>query len=130
MNPEIEEHLRIAEDRYRAAELLVKNAMNEDAIARIYYAMFHATTAILLHHDIQRSSHQALISAFGQHLVKTGILPRGFQRLLQDAFDSRMDADYGTHMAFSAKTAQEHLVSAREFIDVCRQHIMSEQKDE
>jgi len=44
------------------------------AVSRAYYAMFYAVTAVLGSRGLWRSKHQGIIAAFGEHLVKPGLV--------------------------------------------------------
>ena len=55
----------------RSAELLIGDGDYDSAVSRAYYAMFYAAEAALLKKGMTFSSHKAVISAFGQHFVKT-----------------------------------------------------------
>jgi hypothetical protein len=41
--------------------------------------MFHAATAVLLSRGIERRSHHAVLSAFGEHIVKPGLVEHGWR---------------------------------------------------
>ena len=56
--------------------------------------MFHTATAVLLSLNIQRSSHHALIAAFGEYVAKPALMEKKFHRNLLDAFTMRSESDY------------------------------------
>lgn len=61
-------------DRYvKSAKILIEDKDYESAVSRAYYAMFYAVEALLLTKKMSFSSHKAVISAFGEQFVKTGI---------------------------------------------------------
>lgn len=94
MSKEITQHIKRGEGTITAAEDLVELGHYDDAVSRAYYAMFHITTAILLSVDIQRSSHRALISAFGEFITKPGLMNKIFHRYLINTFSARSESDY------------------------------------
>lgn len=59
-----------------------------------------------LSQDLSFSKHSAVISAFGQHFVKTGILDSSFHRHLLEAFDLRNLGDHGAVHAIDAVDAR------------------------
>lgn len=71
----------------------------DGATNRAYYAMFDAARAALLAAgapvapDVGRT-HSGLIAAFGNHLVKNGLVPKDMGRLLNRAHETRLVADY------------------------------------
>ena len=74
------ELLQLAEEGIAAAKLLLGSDHPACASSRAYYAMFSVAQALLLSKDLSFSKHSAVISAFGQHFAKTGILPRHLHR--------------------------------------------------
>jgi len=119
MKTEVLEHLNRAKDFLGASEALLERGYASVAAGRAYYAMFHAATAALLARGIERSSHHALISSFGQFLVKTGKVDERFHVYLREAFTLRSDSDYLPAPTITAQEAQAVIEKAREFIDMC-----------
>ena len=66
------------------------------AASRAYYAMFYAVEAVLLSKGLSFSSHRAVISAFGQHFAREGILPTELHSMVGNAFKLRTLGDYST----------------------------------
>ncbi len=120
MNEEVHLHLERANDCIKDAELLLAAHRPSAAIGRSYYAMFHATTAALLGKDIKRHSHQGLISAFGQFLVKQGQVEPKFHRYIAEAFDLRQESDYQPVAEVTEQQAGKVLDRAKEFVEICR----------
>lgn len=56
--------------------------------------MFYCAEAVLFAKGHSFSSHHAVISAFGQHLVKTGRLPAEMHQWLRESFEQRQISDY------------------------------------
>ena len=83
---EIEDLIKKAEKFLNTAE----NALNiedyDSCASRCYYAMFFMVEAVLLTKGLSASSHKGVISLFGEHFVKTGILGRELGRGLQAPF--------------------------------------------
>jgi uncharacterized protein (UPF0332 family) len=59
------------------------------SVSRAYYAMFYLASAVLMTKDMNFSKHQAVVAAFGQHFVKTGIFDHNFHHYLVEAFEDR-----------------------------------------
>ena len=95
MKKKTEQLLAKAEDAIEAAELLHEADKNEFAAGRAYYAMFYVAEALLFEQDLEFSKHSGVHAAFGKHFAKTEELDRKFHRYLLDAFESRLEADYG-----------------------------------
>lgn len=70
----------------------------DGAANRAYYAMYYAARAALLTvGEVKRAegkTHAGLISAFGEHLVKPGLISAEHGRALAQVADLRIAADY------------------------------------
>ena len=100
----------------RSAELLSQDGDNESAVSRIYYAMFYCAEAVLLTKGLTFSSHKGVLSAFGEHFVKTGIFPKEMGRNLNRAFEKRQISDYEYTFVFEDDEVQQLLSDGREFV--------------
>lgn len=56
------------------AMLLQLNGHPYGAVARAYYAVFHAARALLYSRGLETRSHRAVLSMVGEHFVRTGSL--------------------------------------------------------
>ena len=82
MTEEVRLHFLRAAECVEDARILIDNNRPAAATTRTYYAMFHAATAVLAVKGIRRSSHHAILSAFGEYLVKPGLIDSRFHFLL------------------------------------------------
>ena len=62
--------------------------------------------------------HSAVIAAFGQHFVKTGMVPAEFQRYLTEGQAARNISDYDTGPAVTAADASQQISRAQEFVEL------------
>ena len=69
--------------------------------------MFYAVEALLLTKEMSFSSHKAVISAFGEQFVKTGIFKKDFSKALTRAFEKRQIGDYEFTFTVTEKEANE-----------------------
>lgn len=78
-----------------SARVLLDTGDTDGACNRAYYAMFDAARAALLisEHEVGKT-HKGVLSAFSEHLVKNGRLPKEMGRLLKHAETFRYVADY------------------------------------
>lgn len=120
MNEEVQLYFNKAQDCIKDAELLLNANRTSAVVGRCYYAMFHAASAILLHKDIVRHSHQGLISSFGQTFIKTGSIESKYHKYLIEAFDLRQESDYQPTADISETQAAKLLEHAKEFVNVCQ----------
>jgi uncharacterized protein (UPF0332 family) len=82
-----------------SARALLDREDTDGACNRAYYAMFDAARAALLARKAEVSlnvgkTHSGVLTAFSQHLVKDGPVPREIGRLLKQAEEIRIIADY------------------------------------
>ncbi len=73
---EISSLIERAQKYLKSAEILLEEGDYESSVSRTYYAMFYSAQAVLLTKNMSFSSHKGVISAFGEHFVKTGIFPK------------------------------------------------------
>lgn len=103
-----------------AAETLLINGYTEFATGRAYYAMFYITEAMLNEKGLQFSKHGGVHGAFGEYFVKTGLVDPKFHRWLLDAFDQRIEGDYGVEIVAIPQDARELIDQANEFLQMAR----------
>jgi uncharacterized protein len=127
---EIEEYLALAWEDLQAARDNLRFGHLRVAVSRAYYAMFYATTALLGSRGLWRSKHQGVIAAFGEHLVKPGLLEPHYGRILRDAFEARLDSDYGPNPDLNESSAQQLISNATTFVERLAQILNLEQGDE
>jgi uncharacterized protein (UPF0332 family) len=91
----IEDLLGRARRAAQSAQILLSAGDLNGAVIRAYYAMFYAAHAALEHQgvEIASSKHGTLVGRFGEHLVKTGLLPRTLGASLSAMLELRQRAD-------------------------------------
>jgi len=106
----------------------------DGAANRAYYAMFDAARAALLasgapvEPDIGRT-HSGLIGAFGNFLVKNGLVSKEVGRLLNRAHEIRLVADYNGD-SVEPTDAQEMVEQAETFVAAMRAEFMPDVSDD
>jgi len=88
--------------------------------------MFYSAQAVLLAKNLSFSSHKGLISAFGEHFIKTDIFPKEMGRELNRAFEKRQLEDYEYTFVISKQEAEEILENGKKFIEKIVQHLKNE----
>lgn len=112
--------LEKARDAIEAAELLLRGDKISFAAGRAYYAMFYTAEALLYERGLEFRKHAGVHAAFGKHLVKTGELDSRFHRYLLEAFESRLEADYGVDIVLSTTAVNEIIQRAKDFLAAAR----------
>jgi uncharacterized protein (UPF0332 family) len=70
----IAQDLRQSELALKAARLLKDAGIYNDALSRLYYAIHHATTALLMTESIEPRRHRAVPSLLSTHFLPSGVL--------------------------------------------------------
>lgn len=105
----------------KSAKLLLEDGDFESAVSRTYYAMFYCAEAVLLTKELSFSSHKGVISAFGEHFVKTNVFPREMGRELNRAFGKRQLSDYEYTFVISVEDAEQLLKTGTQFVNTVSQ---------
>lgn len=105
-----------ADRALESARLLQSGGHHEACISRAYYAMRHAAQAALLSKGESPSTHQGVISRFGEIFVKTGILPQRSGKDFSRALERRLVSDYDSRASLNAGDADRTLRDAEEFV--------------
>ena len=116
MTPEQHDLLARAKESLAAARVLSEAGYHGFAASRAYYTMLYVVEAILLGKGLSFSKHAAVVAAFGEHFVKTGIAPAHFHRYLIHAMEVRHAGDYGGLNDVTAEESAEQIARAEEFL--------------
>lgn len=108
--------LKKAKESLHAAQLLKAQNHYDFSVSRAYYAMFYLAEAFLISKELLFSKHSATIAAFGQHFVKTGLVPKTFHRYLLDAQEDRLVGDYDFRSQLTEEDAAKQIAAAEEFL--------------
>lgn len=120
---EINSLIERAKRYLKSAEILLEEGDYESSVSRTYYAMFYSAQAMLLTKNLSFSSHKGVISAFGEHFVKSGIFPKEMSRELNKAFEKRQIGDYEYTFVISRREAEEILESGEKFVEKIAKHL-------
>lgn len=78
--------------------------------------MYFAAQAMLLKKGLSFSSHKGVISAFGEHFIKTGIFSKDMGKELNRAFTKRQISDYEFTFVLTKEEAEKILENAKFFV--------------
>ncbi len=112
--------LRLANQKIRVAEILLKNREYRDVVSRAYYAVYYAAKAFFLSCGEDPSSHKGvdiLIHRFAKTRHKPSIDAAKILSLMRRA---RLDADYKEKVRITKNDAQEAIAMARSFLKEIR----------
>lgn len=89
-----------------------------DIIAnRLYFSVFHAVAALLIHDGHKVNTHRGVMSVFGQYYIRTGLLPSVFGRLYSDLQIMRNNSDYNCSYSTTREEIEPLIDSASLLID-------------
>lgn len=98
-------------------DALIENSLWNGASNRLYYAVFHAISALLIHDGHQVSTHQGSHALFGLHYIKTEKLPAEFGRLYSQLQTMREESDYNCIYDVTPDELTEKIEPAKRLID-------------
>lgn len=113
---EIQQLIKRAELRLKAAEYLHENNFYEDAVSRAYYSMYFAATALLLTKNITVKTHKGLISKFGMEFVNKEVVEGYYGRALRIAEELREESEYSISREIPADESKSVLEDAENFL--------------
>lgn len=99
-----------------ATRLAEDKEWNESA-GRIYYAIFHAVSALLIKNHIQVKSHKGAYTMLCQHYVNTDKIQKRFGDFYRKMEILRERSEYDCFYDVNAEDVKECLPQAKEMID-------------
>lgn len=102
------------------AEFGLQEGYWAEAEGRLYYAVFHATLALLLTEGVEPKSRAGAGTLLGQHFVRTGVLGPEDARLLARMRQYRMLAEYSRDFLLDGPTVEQDRNDCRAFVDKVR----------
>ena len=128
MREEAAIHLARADAFLNDSRILLEAGSFSSSISRSYYAIFHAVKAILSEFGIERKSHQAVWSEFGQKVAKPGLMDKKYHSMGVKLFHRRLESDYLPQPNETVADAQQAISFATEFVAACRAFLESRDK--
>ena len=86
--------LKKAHETFEEIGILTAANKWSGAANRLYYSVFHAISALLLHDGHSVNTHNGSHAFFHLHYIKTGILPVEYGRLYNQLQTIREESDY------------------------------------
>jgi uncharacterized protein (UPF0332 family) len=98
------------------AKKLFNSKDYEDSVSRAYYAVFHASQALLLTEGQKAETHKGVVTLFGLLFVKTGKFSKELGKYLSNLKDDRESGDYELFSFIDEETAKVALEEAEKFL--------------
>jgi uncharacterized protein len=115
--------LQLADEELRAAEYLLKTGLHRIALARAYFAVFHAVRARLYAEGLEPRTHAGVQHLWNVHIVRGGFYDAATTRLLARLQKFRVEADYAQAFVVDEAGAREEIEAARGLVERIRQEL-------
>lgn len=129
MNEEL--RLQIVQHQLQSARTCIKEvlylkegAFYNAAMARLYYACFHAASALLISCSFETKTHNGIRAVIGKEFVQTGKLSPELGRFYTKLYNKRQDSDYDNFIFFEEADLDEFYPQALEFIEAIEKLIL------
>ena len=109
--------LRKAYETYDEISILTAANKWSGAANRLYYSVFHAISALLLHDGHSVNTHNGSHALFNLYYIKTGILPLEYGRLYGQLQTMREESDYNCVYEVEPEELKDRLEPARQLIE-------------
>lgn len=97
------------------------------AANRLYYALFHAVSALLIHDCHEVGTHRGAVNKFSLYYVRQGIFTKEEGRLYSRLQGLREDGDYNCSFDVEQAEVEEKIEPTRRLIDKIKCYISSEE---
>lgn len=101
---------------YKDANIAAEAGSWGMAANRLYYSLFHASTALFVNDDIEVGSHKGVKAKLGQHYIITGKMSIEHSKFLAQMETLRDKADYNIMFVATADDVMPNLPLAEAFI--------------
>ncbi len=95
--------------------LMEKNSWS-GAAGRLYYALFHVVSALLIYDHHPVNSHKGSHILFGNYYIKTGKFPKEYGTLYSQMEAMREEGEYNCTYKVTQEELQQKLTPAKEMI--------------
>ena len=114
------EEFALADEELSIADSLLQTGFARVALARAYFAVFHAARAHLYAAGFEPRTHSGVQHLFNRHFVRTDRFEPGVSRLMARLQKYREEADYSRAFVVDEAGAREEVEAARAFVEAVR----------
>ena len=98
---------------------ILENAKLWDTLAnRVYYAVFHAITALLIKNGLHAASHQGVSVLFSKHFVKEGLIDVEYGSFFARLENMREKSDYTCLFETTEEEVLPMIPKAKELVSI------------
>ena len=116
--------MEMAHKTFSDMEFCAQEQKWEAAANRLYYAIFHAVSGLLINGGLNVKSHRGILSLFGQHYVRTNIFSHEDGSLLSDLVIMRENADYNLFFEANEAKISPYIEPTRQLIEKIEKYIL------
>ncbi len=102
---------------------LIENSQFSLAVNRIYYGIYYILSALALKNNFITSKHAQLIGWFNKMFIKENIIDKKYSKLIQKAFDNRMEGDYDVYANFIKDEVEQSFEEMKEVVSEIRKFL-------
>jgi uncharacterized protein (UPF0332 family) len=95
----------------------------ETAANRSYYCIFSAMRAVLALDRFNSKKHSGIIAAFRKDYIRTGIFPKEFSEIINNAFEIRLESDYNDFYLVSKAEVAAQVENAEIFLAAVEKYV-------
>ena len=106
-----------ARNTFAETEVLRASGLWNNLAGRLYYAAFHAVSALLIHDHHTVGTHQGAVIMFHQYYIKPGILPKEDGAFYSQLQTMREKSDYNCTYNATEEEIVPKIDRTRQFID-------------
>ena len=90
---------------------------------RLYYSVFHAVNALLIHDGHPVNTHKGVIAVFGNYYIRTGIFSSEVGRLYSDLQTMRNNSDYNCSYNVTQREIEPLISPTGDLIESIAKHL-------
>ena len=111
-------------ETWKETEGIIESGYWYAAANRMYYACYYMASALLLKDGYSARTHSGIIVLFGQHYVKTGIVPSELGKFYSQLFELRQSGDYDDWKVVTSADVLPLVPLANKFLDTIESIIL------
>ena len=104
-------------------EVQLQNGLWGLAANRLYYALFHAMSALLIHDKHEVGTHRGAVNKFSLFYVKPGLFSAEEGKLYSQLQKLREDGDYNCSTDIDQSDVEQKVIPAKQLINHIKQFI-------
>lgn len=105
------------------ARTIISVRLWEAAANRLYYALYHAVTALLVSNKLSASTHQGTVTLLGKHFVQTGLFTTEEGRFYSQLQTLRENGDYNCFIQVTEEDILPRIEPAQNLLDKIGQYL-------